>query len=116
MRWTSKNTYKTGVWAEYYAALRLMMKGYRILNFRYKTKVGEIDIIAKKGRIIAFIEVKYRQSLDDGVTAVSPQSQGRIRRAGEYFILGNRFESHTLRFDVVAINTKLRMRHIENAF
>ena len=116
VRWKSKNTYRTGIWAEYYAAFRLVIRGYYILNFRYKTKVGEVDIIAKKGHIIAFIEVKYRQSLDDGVSAISLKSRSRIRRASEHFILGKQTESHTLRFDVIAINNKLKMRHIENAF
>lgn len=113
-------SYHAGIWAEYYAALFLIFKGYRIQKMRYKTRVGEIDIIAHKGRVVVFYEVKFRQTKDDALNAISPQARNRIRRAGEQYLLGFRGESHTLfdtcRCDVIAIDKNLFIRHIENAF
>ena len=112
--------YKHGVWAEYLAAAYLLCRGYRILALRYKTKVGEIDIVARRGRTIVFIEVKYRQNMDDALAAVRPSSQARIRRAAEYYFLAKQHESSTLnpniRFDVIAIIGPLLIKHIKNAF
>ena len=70
-----------GHFAEYIAAVYLMIKGYRIANLRYKTKSGEIDIIARNRDLAIFIEVKARADLQKGVDAVSYQSQTRIKNA-----------------------------------
>ena len=110
------NTYRAGIWAEYVAAAFLMLKGYRILKLRYKTKVGEIDVIAWRGGVISFIEVKYRATLDDACAAVLPQSTIRIRRAAEHYLLGKGAESASVRFDVIGLSPQLRIRHIKNAF
>lgn len=113
--------YKSGIWAEYYAAAFLRLKGYRILKYRHKTKVGEVDIIAKRGKVISFVEVKYRQDTMQALSAVSEKSQNRIRRAAEQYLLckGDK-ESHSLdlqiRFDVIGITRNFKIRHIENAF
>jgi putative endonuclease len=94
----------------------LMMKGYRILAWRYKTPVGEIDIIAKRGNVLAFVEVKLRPELDDGLYAVTPKMQQRITRAAEHFMAGNRkFHKISQRFDVVAV-AGWRVRHLDNAW
>ena len=55
---------RRGSLAEYRAALSLLLKGYRIVAFRYRTKLGEIDIIARKGNLVACVEVKARRSRD----------------------------------------------------
>ena len=55
------NSYKYGIFAEYVVAVYLILKGYRILEKRYKTKVGEIDILAVKGRDLIAFEVKARR-------------------------------------------------------
>lgn len=115
-----KHTYRNGKWAEYVAAFYLTVKGYQVCTLRYKTKVGEIDIIARKGNTIIFTEVKFRQSGTDALHAVLPQAQQRIRRAAEYYLLEKRYESSTLntviRFDVVALDRYFRIKHIKNAF
>jgi len=116
VRSTSKTTYKKGVFAEYYACAYLMLKGYRILKLRYKTKVGEVDIIAKRFDTIAFIEVKYRDTLNNAIEAVTPGSQSRIRRASEHYLLGSQYESHIMRFDVIGIDKKFFIRFEKNAF
>lgn len=116
MRSTFKTTYKKGIFAEYYACAYLMLKGYRILKLRYKTKVGEVDIIAKRWDTIAFIEVKYRGTLDSAIEAVTQKSQSRIRRSSEYYLLGDNHESNIIRFDVVGIDKKFFIRHEQNVF
>lgn len=102
--------------AEYYACARLMLKGYRILKLRYKSKVGEVDIVAKRGNVIAFIEVKYRHDLDKAIEAVTLKSQSRIRRTAQHYLLGKHDESHIIRFDVIGINKKFLIRHEQNVF
>ncbi len=63
---------KRGHAAEYWAALYLMLKGYRILALRYRTPLGEIDLIARRKDVVAFIEVKARRSENGAVDAVQP--------------------------------------------
>lgn len=118
MRSSSKKnkSYRNGLWAEYWAAAFLILKGYRILKMRYKTKVGEIDIVARKRHIICFIEVKYRSSLAEARTAVSPQSQSRIRRAAEHYLLEIKTESHNVRFDLIGVTPRFKIGHVLNAF
>lgn len=109
-------SYVRGLWAELYVMAFLFLKGYRILRWRYKTPVGEIDLIASRKNVISFIEVKLRPSLDDGLVAVTPRMQGRISRAAGHFMAANPlFSNASLRFDVVAVSG-FRIRHLDNAW
>lgn len=111
-------TYKTGLWAEWRAAWGLRLRGYRIVATRFKTPVGEIDLIARRGRIVAFIEVKGRAEFDAALEAVSPQNAQRVRRAAEWWLKthGHIADKCDIRFDVVAVAPYARIRHISNAF
>src|SRR5579859_3351957 len=62
--------YRRGHAGERLAALRLLLTGYRILARRYRTRVGEIDLIARRGDVVAFVEVKRRDGLAVGLEAV----------------------------------------------
>jgi len=87
------------------AAARILRRaGYRILERNYRTKVGEIDIIAQEGDVLCFIEVKGRSALGFGLPeeAVNLEKQRRILRAAEWFLLRRKGET-TCRFDVVSI-------------
>ena len=107
----------TGLAAENFAALLLRLKGYRILARRYKTPVGEIDLIARRGRTIAFVEVKARQTMDEALAAVTPAMQARITRAAGYFLAGNpALAQLTLRFDLMAVRPPFYCRHLDNAW
>ena len=75
--------FRTGLSAESRAAAFLMAKGYRILAKRFRTPYGEIDLVARKRNLIAFIEVKARASLDDAAYAVTPRQQARIIDAAQ---------------------------------
>jgi len=80
---------KQGRRAEDIAAIYLRLKGYRILEKRYRTPLGEIDLIAAKNDVIAFVEVKYRKTLEDAQWAITPRQVERILQAGELFIARN---------------------------
>ena len=67
--------FQTGLSAEARAAALLMAKGYRILARRFKTPYGEIDIVAQRRKLVAFVEVKARARLDDAAYAVTPRQQ-----------------------------------------
>lgn len=90
--------------AEFFAAMYLRMKGYRILGRRIKTTAGEIDIIARRGRLIAFVEVKARSHFTLALESVTQRSQRRISRAAGLWA-ARRPETHDLdwRFDIVAV-------------
>lgn len=112
----SKSYFK-GVFAEYFAMLYLLLCGYVILARRFKTKVGEIDVIAKKSRQLIFIEVKFRQSYEDAALAVTPKNQQRVLRASQAYIQKNpQYEGYEIRFDVVLWSSYARLSHIKNAW
>src|SRR5260370_18071376 len=70
--------FRTGLSAESRAAACLMAKGYRILAKRFRTPYGEIDIVARRRNLVAFVEVKARASLHEAAYAVTPRQQARI--------------------------------------
>ena len=109
--------YKDGLWAETLASCYLTLKGYRICARRFKTPVGEIDIVARKKDVLAFIEVKRRASHDEGAASVTPHMQDRIvRAAGAYLTRNPDLASHAVRFDVITVAPPLRVRHLDNAW
>src|ERR1700674_870653 len=75
--------FQTGVSAEARAAAFLIAKGYRVLARRFRTPYGEIDIVARRRNLVAFIEVKARGSLDEAAYAVTPRQQARIIDAAQ---------------------------------
>jgi putative endonuclease len=81
MRDTQVRAYRSSLAAETMAALMLRLKGHRIVAQRYKMPVGEIDLVALKGRRLAFIEVKRRKTAEDADRTV-PAQRRRIVRAG----------------------------------
>lgn len=99
------------------AALWLTLKGYRILERRVRTPVGEIDLVASKGRLIAFVEVKVRRTTADAALAVTPVAQARIARAAEVWLSRNAWASGSaLRFDLFAITPGRWPRHVRDAW
>ena len=112
-----KRARKSGIVSEGLAAFWLILKGYRILAWRYKTPFGEIDLIVAKRNLVAFVEVKKRKTMEDALHAVSPSARNRIRRTAEHYAARTRLPaSTTLRFDLMATCGGLRFRHIQNAW
>ena len=99
------------------AALSLMLKDYRIAAMRYKTPEGEIDIVARKRDLVAFVEVKARRDLAEGVDAVSYPAQRRIAATGELFISRQKDSARlSWRCDIVVISPWRWPVHLEDAF
>ncbi|MGV6820023.1 MAG: YraN family protein [Parvularcula sp.] len=115
-RISRKTAERLGRLAEDYAALMLMLRGYRILDRRYRTRKGEVDLVAKKGKTLCFIEVKARPSLDTARRAMSPQSEQRIAAAATLWIgKHRRLSGLARRYDLVAV-AGLRLQHVKDAF
>jgi putative endonuclease len=111
-----RKSYLLGIAAEYLCAAFLVIKGYSILVLRHRNHAGEIDIIAAKGDLIAFIEVKARQEKDAALHSVNATKQQILYRAASAFIATNpKYASHILRFDVMVV-TSLRIHHIKDAW
>lgn len=115
----SRRTYYLGIWAEWLAAAYLCFKGYRILERRYKTPMGEVDIIARKGHVIVFCEVKWRSSHDGALLAVHGRNRARVMQAARFFMAKlDRGKGVFLdfRFDIIAVSPFFRIRHLDNAW
>jgi putative endonuclease len=113
-----KNNRQIGSEFEKAAAAYLESKGYVILERNYGDSKGEIDIIAKDGRQLVFIEVKYRRNLEKGdpAEAVHVLKQKKIRDAARRYLYRHHLgEDISCRFDVVAIMGQ-EIRLIKDAF
>jgi putative endonuclease len=109
--------FRTGLSAESRAAAFLMAKGYRILAKRFRTPYGEIDLVAKKRNLVAFIEVKARATLDDAAYAVTPRQQARIIDAAQGWLMTHpEHAEFELRFDAILIAPRRLPRHLLAAF
>lgn len=112
-----RGAYRLGLRAETLAALYLRAKGWRILARRFRAGSGEIDIIARRGRTIAFIEVKARGNRDAALTAITPSAQRRIASAARTWCAGREdLGAMTLRFDAVLVSPWRLPVHIADAF
>ena len=112
-----------GNWGEDRAARYLRLHGYRIVERNFRCRQGEIDIIARKGEIVAFVEVKQRKNADFGEARefVTFSKQRRIIAAAELWLSQHETPLQP-RFDVVEVyaprgeDGPVQIRHIENAF
>ncbi|POF32998.1 YraN family protein [Roseibium marinum] len=112
-----RRAHALGLSAETFAAWYLRLTGWRILKRRYKTKAGEIDLIAKRRKTVVFVEVKARKTRRAAFEAVTPASQKRISRAARIFVAEHpKAGFFTLRFDVIVIRPWALPERIENAF
>jgi putative endonuclease len=117
MREKRVRAYRSGVFAETVAAFILRLKGHRIVAQRYKTPVGEIDLVALKGKRLAFIEVKRRKTAEDAAWTLPAKQRRRIVRAAQYWLAGHPdFAGHDIAFDVVLAAPWAWPRYIANAF
>ncbi len=109
--------YATGIAAEFRAKGLLEDKNYRILAHRYKTKGGEIDLVARRGDHLAFVEVKGRKTQEEAAWAVLPRQQARIAMAAEVFLGEHSELAHcSASFDVILVTPQQGCSHIEQAF
>lgn len=109
--------FRTGISAESRAAALLIAKGYRILARRFRTPYGEIDLVARRRNLLAFVEVKARASLDEAAYAVTPRQQQRIVNAAQAWLMAHpEHAEFDLRFDAVLIAPRSLPRHLLAAF
>jgi putative endonuclease len=109
--------FQQGISAKTKAAAMLLMKGYRILARRFRSPVGELDIVARRRGTLVFVEVKARASYDEAVEAVTEQQQRRIVAGAEFWLASHPKEGQgDIRFDVVIVTPGKLPQHIPNAF
>lgn len=109
--------FRLGLSAESRAAMLLIAKGYRIVARRFKTPLGEIDLVARRRRVLVFVEVKARARFDDAAEAVTERAKRRIIAAAELWLASHPDDvRRDIRFDVMLVAPGRIPRHIVNAF
>jgi putative endonuclease len=110
-------TYKTGLAAETLCRFLLRLKGYRILASRYKSPLGEIDIVAMRGMNIAMIEVKARPTRREALESVLPRQRQRLERGALDFLAHHpHLNRHNLRFDIMLVTPRRFPVHMQDAW
>ncbi len=112
-----RRAYRRGRLAEAVAACWLRLKGYRILARGYRSPVGELDIVARRSRTLAIVEVKARDRLSDAAVAIGERQQRRIARAALHFQAAHRSLAQCqIRFDALLIRPWRLPRHLVDAW
>lgn len=112
-----KTAHAKGITAENWAAVYLMLKGYSILGRRVRTRLGEIDIVARRGGVLCFVEVKLRKTGTAAAEAIHSLNQGRVRRAAELYL--QKYPRYTvcdIRFDALVMAPWRWPYHVIGAF
>lgn len=112
-----RRAYRWGQIAEHFAAVSLLLKGYRVVARRYKTPVGEVDLIARRGDLVVFVEVKARVTHQAALDSITGTAQRRIEAAANWWISQQRDGAHlSWRFDVITVVPRRWPRHHENVW
>ena len=107
---------RSGRWAEVWAAVCLILKGYRVLGFRLKTLQAEFDILALRGRVLAVVEVKSRATMEAALEAVSFDQRQRRRSAGTALATSRRgLQGAAVRLNLLALAHGRFPRHVPDA-
>ena len=115
-------TYDAGRLAESFAVAALVIKGYRILSRRWRSRSGEVDIIALSpgwgaNRTLVFIEVKRRADLDAAAESIRTRQRTRIERAADHFVAAHpRLASAARRFDLMLVTPRRWPHHVVDAW
>ena len=109
--------FRLGLSAETRAAAFLIAKGYRIAARRWRSPVGEVDIVARRGNVLVFVEVKARNHLDDAAYSVTERQQRRIAAAAAAWLAARPEDvMRNIRFDAMLVAPRRLPRHIVAAF
>ena len=112
-----RKAYRRGYSSEWLAAAALLLKGFRIVARRYRTKLGEIDLIARRGNLVLIVEVKARKTLIEAMDAIAYESERRIEGAADLWLARQRDHAKlSVRFDMVAVLPWRWPVHVENVF
>ncbi len=105
-----------GVAAEAIAATALAADGWEVLARRARTAAGEIDLVARRGDMVAFVEVKARPTLSDAAHALTPRQSLRLLRAAEILLAAHPdWALGELRFDVLLVDRTGCVRRVADA-
>lgn len=108
---------RRGRWAERLAACWLLAKGYRIVARNQRTPFGEVDLIVRRGGVLALVEVKARVSREAALVALRPMQQQRIARAGAWYIAARPpLQGLDIRCDLVIVPGWRRPAHLPDAW
>lgn len=108
--------WRFGRYGEAVCAWRLRLAGYRVIARDVRTPAGEIDLVVRRRRVLAFIEVKSRSG-DGAAEALMPRQRQRIVRAAEVFLAGRpALAGLDVRFDLMLVGNGLLPRHLPAAF
>lgn len=109
-----------GIKSEELAAKFLMKKGFQILERNFRCRLGEIDIVARQGSYLVFVEVRSRSSTRYGLPqeSINRNKINKLRQLARFYLLGRSADGLNVRFDVVAVNWagEPQVTHIEDAF
>lgn len=109
--------FRLGLSAENRAAALLLAKGFRIVARRWRCPAGEIDIVARRGKLLIFVEVKARARLDDAAWSVTERTQRRVAAAASVWLAANPDDAMSdMRFDAILVAPRSLPRHIQGAF
>ena len=109
--------WRRGRWAEAACTATLILRGYRILGRRLRSPVGEIDIVARRGAVLAIIEVKARPDSGAAAEAVTPRQRERLIRAAGWLVAGRPdLAAMQLRFDVMLVTPWRWPQHVVDAW
>lgn len=109
--------YLWGIIAEWLCFVMLIIRGYNMLERRWKSPVGEIDLIAQKNNLLVFVEVKARPTFEKGAEAVSVAQRIRIENATRSWLASNpKFAGHDIRFDAMIVTPWRLPHHIIDAW
>jgi putative endonuclease len=112
-----RTSYRTGLFAEALCRLALRLTCYRILASRYRSRLGEIDIIAARGDTVALIEVKARPTHREAAEAILPRQRERLQRAARDFLARHpQFNACHIRFDIMLVAPGRWPTHIRDAW
>jgi len=107
-----RRRYARGRRAESLAAWWLRLKGYRILARRVRTRAGEVDLVAGRGRCLVFVEVKYRATFAEAAEAAARGDMARVRRAAGVLAARYGYSWDSVRIDVVLVAPWRLPRHL----
>jgi putative endonuclease len=109
--------YRRGHRGEWLAAAALMLKGFRIVARRHRTRLGEIDLIARRGSLVLIVEVKVRPTLAEAMLAIAHESERRIEGAADLWLARQPdYARLSMRFDMIAVLPRRWPVHVPNVF
>ncbi len=113
-----RRAHRRGLIAEKYAQLFLLIKGYRLVQKRYRRPTGEIDLIVTRNNTVVAVEVKMRTNVEKALHAIGPIQQRRIRNTLLAYIAAHpEYSGHDLRFDVVLVTSFFKSPlHLQNVW